>query len=163
MGGFWSAVTAAPGQKIGFSFKKSSSFMASLSAHLTAPLEFGLLQLSAEASYSYVAQSTQSSSWSKTCEVTVPEGSRLWQWTYVIDTQCDSNALNSCYFFTLPTDAGKPCCLAGYQSPNPTQCTEPGKNMCGGDNTVYSLSVLKLPSKYLYLVVPAMVTLTTVR
>lgn len=139
--GSWTAVTAAPGQKVGYSFSSASEeyteseFMASLSAEFAAPLSFGDLGISAEASYSYVSQNTHSTSWSQTCEVTVPEGARLWQWTYVVDTNCGSNSLHSCYFFTLPIDTGSPCCLAGYQSSVRTQCTEAGKNMCGEDTT----------------------------
>merc|ERR1712099_181397 len=139
--GSWSAVTAAPGQKVGYSFSSASEeyteseFMASLSAEFAAPLSFGDLGISAEASYSYVSQNTHSTSWSQTCEVTVPEGARLWQWTYVVDTNCGSNSLHSCYFFTLPIDTGSPCCLAGYQSSVRTQCTEAGKNMCGEDTS----------------------------
>jgi len=139
-GGSWMAVTAAPGQKIGYSFSSSSTeytetdFMASLSAQFSPVFEFGSLEMSAEASYEYITQNTDSSSWSKTCEVTVPEGQRLWQWTYTVETNCGTNAVHSCYFFTLPIDVGQPCCLAGFQSSVYNQCTEPGKNMCDGES-----------------------------
>jgi len=106
--------------------------MASLSAKFSPVLEFGSLEMSAEASYEYITQNTDSSSWSKTCDVTVPEGQRLWQWTYTVETNCGTNAVHSCYFFTLPINVGRPCCLAGFQSSVYNQCTEPGKNMCDG-------------------------------
>merc|ERR1711879_245728 len=138
--GSWVAATAAPGQKIGYSFSSSSTeyketdFMASLSAQFSPVFEFGSLEMSAEASYKYITQNTDSSSWSKTCDVTVPEGQRLWQWTYTLETNCGANAVHSCYFFTLPIDVGQPCCLAGFQSSVYNQCTEPGKNMCGEES-----------------------------
>merc|ERR1711948_211487 len=132
-GGSWVAVTAVQGQKIGYSFSSSSTeytetdFMASLSAKFSPVFEFGSLKMSAETSYQYITQNTDSSSWSKTCDVTVPEGQRLWQWTYTVETNCGANAVHSCYFFTLPIDVGQPCCLAGFQSSVYNQCTEPGK------------------------------------
>merc|ERR1712187_357993 len=82
----------------------------------------------------YVSKNKASTSWSKTCEVTIPEGQRLWRWTYTVETNCGSNSLSSCYFQFFPIDAGKPCCLAGFQSSDPKQCTEPGKNMCDGES-----------------------------
>jgi len=137
--GSWKAVTAAPGQKIEFSFESASEtyteseFMAGLTAEFAAPLTFGDLSMSAEASYKYVTQNTQSSSWKQTCEFEVPEGDRIWQWSYGVETNCGSNAVHSCFFQAFPIDAGKPCCLAGYQSSDPAVCTEAGKNMCGGE------------------------------
>jgi len=136
--GYWVAVTAAHGT-IGYSFQSSSTeytetdFTASLSASFSPTLSFGELELSAEVSSRYVRQSTSSSSWSKTCSTTVAEGHRLWQWVYSVTTNCGANSISSCYFQSFPVDNSKPCCLAGFQSPDPHRCTEALKNMCTGE------------------------------
>jgi len=136
--GYWAPVSAAEGETIGYAFSSSSTeytekdFMIEINAKLEAAIKFGNLSLSVNGSAAYVRQSTTSSSWSTTCQVTIPHGKRLWQWHFSVETNCGPNSLSSCYFQNFDIDVGAPCCLAGYQSTDPKVCTEAGKNMCTG-------------------------------
>jgi hypothetical protein len=133
--GFWQAIAAASGTKIVWSYSASSEtfteeeFKISLTAKYSKAFTFGKLEMSAESSLNFVTHTTQSSSYSQTCEVTVPEGMRLWQWMYSVKNGCGLSTMSLCYFFILPISVGKPCCLVGYQSNVSNVCTEPGKNM----------------------------------
>jgi hypothetical protein len=136
--GYWSPVTASEGN-LSFSFTSASEtyterdFETSLSVEFGPKFEFGSLEISAEETMKFIQKTTTSSSWTKTCNVAVPPGKRLWQWIFRVTTDCGDNKVNSCYFFTLPINSPAPCCLAGYQSEKADTCTEPGKNMCGSE------------------------------
>lgn len=133
--GYWSPVTASQGN-LSFSFTSASKtytekdFETSLSVEFGPKFEFGHLDISAEATMKYIQQMTTSTEWTKTCNVAVPPGKRLWQWTYEVITACGANRLNSCYFFALPINSRGPCCLVGYQTDEADTCTEKDKYMC---------------------------------